>query len=67
MTTYKHIFFDFDRTLWDFEANAAETLTEIHEQFNLERTYGVEIENFITSFSTLEYPTLDGLWVGKDH
>ena len=28
----KHIFFDLDRTLWDFETNSHETLLEIHGQ-----------------------------------
>lgn len=27
---YKHLFFDLDHTLWDFEANAKETLSELH-------------------------------------
>ena len=33
--TYKHIFFDLDHTLWDFERNAEETKREIFEKFNL--------------------------------
>lgn len=32
---YKHIFFDLDHTLWDFDANARETLRELHEHLNL--------------------------------
>ncbi|MBN1950152.1 MAG: YjjG family noncanonical pyrimidine nucleotidase [Bacteroidales bacterium] len=35
MKTYRHIFFDLDRTLWDFEKNSAETLLSIHEEFSL--------------------------------
>ncbi|OUV75988.1 MAG: noncanonical pyrimidine nucleotidase, YjjG family [Flavobacteriales bacterium TMED123] len=31
----KHIFFDLDRTLWDFETNSHETLLEICEKYNL--------------------------------
>ena len=31
----KHIFFDLDRTLWDFETNSHETLLEICEKHNL--------------------------------
>jgi putative hydrolase of the HAD superfamily len=27
---YKHLFFDLDHTLWDFEANAKETLSELY-------------------------------------
>ena len=33
---YKHLFFDLDHTLWDFNANAAESLTELYDFFNLE-------------------------------
>ena len=33
---YKHIFFDLDHTLWDFNANAEESLTELYSFFKLE-------------------------------
>lgn len=32
---YKHIFFDLDHTLWDFDSNAKETLAEIYGFFRL--------------------------------
>ena len=32
---YLHIFFDLDRTLWDFRKNSAETLSDILNKFNL--------------------------------
>ena len=32
---YKHLFFDLDHTLWDFEANAKSTLAELHHSLNL--------------------------------
>ena len=35
MRKYKHIFFDLDRTLWDFDANSSATLLEIIEVFKL--------------------------------
>ena len=35
MKAYKHIFFDLDRTLWDFEANTTETLRDIYVNENL--------------------------------
>lgn len=34
---YKHIFFDLDRTLWDFEANSKETFEEIFSKYNLNK------------------------------
>lgn len=35
MKHYKHLFFDLDRTLWDFETNSDETLNEILIKYNL--------------------------------
>ena len=33
---YKHLFFDLDHTLWDFEANARITLSELYHSMRLE-------------------------------
>ncbi len=35
MASYKHIFFDLDHTLWDFDTNAKESLIDIFAEFNL--------------------------------
>ncbi len=35
MTKYKHLFFDLDRTLWDFDKNCTETLSELIDEFLL--------------------------------
>jgi len=32
---YKHIFFDLDHTIWDFEANSRTTLVELYEEMKL--------------------------------
>jgi len=37
---YKHLFFDLDHTLWDFEANSRQTLEELYQTMSLE-TKGV--------------------------
>jgi putative hydrolase of the HAD superfamily len=34
---YKHILFDLDHTLWDFEKNSTEALLEVYEHFHLDR------------------------------
>ena len=34
---YRHLFFDLDHTLWDFEANSLETLTELYTELELEK------------------------------
>ena len=33
---YKHLFFDLDHTLWDFEANSRQTLADLYHSMNLE-------------------------------
>ncbi len=35
MPLYKHLFFDLDHTLWDFDANAKTTLSDIYIEFEL--------------------------------
>jgi len=35
MQAYKHLFFDLDHTLWDFDSNAKKTLTDIYHEFEL--------------------------------
>ena len=37
MQTYKHLFFDLDHTLWDFDTNAKETLHELFLEFELNK------------------------------
>jgi putative hydrolase of the HAD superfamily len=37
MKTYRHLFFDLDHTLWDFETNANETLAQLFEEYELAR------------------------------
>jgi len=44
---FKHIFFDLDRTLWDFEINSHRTLEELFSTFNLKEKGVKESDNFI--------------------
>jgi YjjG family noncanonical pyrimidine nucleotidase len=47
---YQHIFLDLDHTLWDYERNAAETLNELFEVYQL-REQGVESASvFVEAF-----------------
>lgn len=36
---YKHVYFDLDRTLWDFESNAEETFEEIYDKYKLDTIF----------------------------
>ena len=49
MKDVTHIFFDLDHTLWDYETNARETLTELYLQYNLDRYY-LTADAFIKAF-----------------
>jgi putative hydrolase of the HAD superfamily len=46
---YKHIFFDLDRTLWDFNSNSREALTDIFKKLKLEQ-YFSSTEQFISLY-----------------
>ena len=43
---YRHLFFDLDHTLWDFESNARATLLELHRKMNLEERGITDFELF---------------------
>jgi putative hydrolase of the HAD superfamily len=44
---YTHVFFDLDRTLWDFETNTKNALLELYTEFNLSAKTQVSVEEFI--------------------
>jgi putative hydrolase of the HAD superfamily len=46
---YKHIFFDLDHTLWDFDRNSKEVLHELFEKHELGGK-GISAEEFITHY-----------------
>lgn len=43
---YKHLFFDLDHTLWDFDTNAKDTLVEVYTFFELEKMGVIPFEDF---------------------
>jgi putative hydrolase of the HAD superfamily len=47
---YKHLFFDLDHTLWDFEANARATLAHLHEDLQLEQRGVHDFELFYKNY-----------------
>jgi putative hydrolase of the HAD superfamily len=48
---YKHVFFDLDHTIWDFEANAKETLQELYTLNNLAELGIPDFEVFFEKYS----------------
>ena len=49
-TKYKHLFFDLDHTLWDFDANAKESLAELYIFFELESKFISPFEYFYSTY-----------------
>src|ERR1035437_959145 len=48
---YKHLFFDLDRTLWDFDSNFIETFKEIFVKYALEQTGIPSLEAFTATYT----------------
>jgi putative hydrolase of the HAD superfamily len=48
---YKHLFFDLDNTLWDFDRNAYETFNEIYQNYLLEQKKITSIDAFIQVYT----------------
>lgn len=46
----KHIFFDLDRTLWDFDTNSRSTLIELYHKFDLEQYNGLSSDVFLHTY-----------------
>ena len=47
---YSHIFFDLDRTLWDFDRNSRETLRDLYAYHNLGKKGIRDVEDFILAY-----------------
>ena len=45
-----NIFFDLDHTIWDFDANADETLRELYEVYHIAKLTGKSVDEFITIY-----------------
>ena len=50
MRNYKVIFFDLDHTLWDYEKNSTETLTELFYEYKLSDRPSLELSTFLDTF-----------------
>ena len=58
MKKYTTLFFDLDHTLWDFDANSKEALTEIYYNFNLAEKGIVSFNEFLRVY----YKINDRMW-----
>jgi putative hydrolase of the HAD superfamily len=57
-TNYRHLFFDLDNTLWDFDANSKEVIEELFNEYELEEKCQTPFDAFIRCY----YKINDDLW-----
>ena len=48
---YKHLFFDLDHTIWDFEMNSKDTLWDLHLKFDLTSKGILDFDAFYDTYS----------------
>lgn len=65
MKQYKHLFFDLDHTIWDFETNAKATLYDIFVLNNLEEKGIDSFDNFFTQYSIHNHKLWDKYTKGQ--
>jgi putative hydrolase of the HAD superfamily len=54
----KHLFFDLDRTLWDFDSNSASTFHDIYAKFEINQLSGVNFDTLFHDYQEINH----GLW-----
>ncbi|GAB3579306.1 YjjG family noncanonical pyrimidine nucleotidase [Hymenobacter daeguensis] len=52
---YRHLFFDLDHTLWDFEKNANETLHTLYAQHDFARFGTFTVDEFVSVYSDINH------------
>lgn len=65
MKQYNHLFFDLDHTLWDFERNSAESLTDIYHAYNLASHGVLSLGDFVRTFISINTKLWDEFDQGK--
>lgn len=61
----KHIFFDLDHTIWDFDRNAEETLTELYTKYKLCDLGLSSCPNFISAYTLNNHKLWADYHLGK--
>ncbi len=65
MKKYKHIFFDLDHTLWDFDKNSTETLMELFNKYELTTLGVTSFEQFHAAYKQRNELMWDEYRLGK--
>ncbi|PWS32955.1 YjjG family noncanonical pyrimidine nucleotidase [Pedobacter paludis] len=61
----KHIFFDLDHTIWDFDRNAEETLNELYHTYKLHDLGLTSCSDFITTYTENNHQLWADYHLGK--
>ncbi|MEM8567164.1 MAG: YjjG family noncanonical pyrimidine nucleotidase [Bacteroidota bacterium] len=51
MRKYSTVFFDLDHTLWDYDKNSSETLTELYYEYGFDSRKKVSLQGFLNTFN----------------
>ncbi len=62
---YKHLFFDLDRTLWDFDKSAIEALEEIFKNYALDQKGVIDFNEFYKKYTDYNHTLWDLYREGK--
>nr|MBC7613112.1 noncanonical pyrimidine nucleotidase, YjjG family [Pseudopedobacter sp.] len=65
MKSYQHIFFDLDHTLWDFDKNAEETLSELYFNYQLANLGLSSCDIFIETYTKNNHQLWADYHLGK--
>jgi putative hydrolase of the HAD superfamily len=65
MANYDHVFFDLDRTLWDFERNSLETIHDLYHEFELVHKNVPSFDEFIGVYRVVNHDLWARYRVGK--
>jgi putative hydrolase of the HAD superfamily len=65
LKTYQHLFFDLDHTLWDYDRNVRESLSELFQIYSLQDVGIPTFEQFFNSFHEVNFQLWDDYNLGK--
>lgn len=65
MKNYQHIFFDLDHTLWDYDRNVTESLSELYQMYDLRNQGIASFDQFFEAFHHINFQLWDWYNVGK--
>lgn len=60
---YRHLLFDLDHTIWDFETNSKAVLSKLHDTFNIHEKINEDFNTFFDVFSIIN----EKLWTRYRH